>query len=166
MSLKIESGKLHKIVINIFTAIIAVLMIIGIISIPMTLSIWQIYTNGYEVEGTVINYDVTHVQGRDGYNLVLYCSYVDLNGNIYNTDTQYSKMKTPNEIKVLGQDQIGKKIPLIIDDTGYCVAKRDVQWKFGVLCILLNIIFPILGIFIIILRVIWWRRNLKQQYKK
>ena len=103
-----------------------------------------------------------HTQGSSSYNLILYCRYADENGKTYNTDTQFSKMKPPTELEELGKEQLGKKVELIIGDGTWCVAQRDIGWKFAVYGVLFNIVFPVIGVTIVIIRIIFEKRKSKR----
>lgn len=86
----------------------------------------QIHLNGWDVQGTVVGYDVyNRYAGANSYSCKLYCEYKDESTeHIYHTDTIFARGYDAEE---WSEKQIGKKIELVFDGDR-CMAKRDMAF--------------------------------------
>ncbi|MDE7453982.1 MAG: hypothetical protein K2N22_06205 [Clostridia bacterium] len=114
-----------------FIAIFLILTLFGIYSVCFQYSYFHILTDGREVEGTVVSYDVHYMTSprRGGNQCVLYCEYRDeASGKKYKASTEYSKMRDKDYCASWCEERVGKSVQLIIDDKGNCLVARDKTW--------------------------------------
>lgn len=132
--------------ISYYGCVIVFLLLIafGVLSMLLNLSALKIHRDGWVVEGTVVSYTLRKDTADSKYLCGYKCEYIDgINGKYYSTVTYYPVANETN-YKEWCDSQIGKKIELVIDDSGHCIAKRDMTFD------LISLIFLPSGLFIIV----------------
>ena len=115
--------------------VFSMLITLGLLIMLLNLSGLKIHMNGRTVEGTVVSYTLRKDTADSKYLCGYKCEYTDgINGKYYSTVTYYPVANKTN-YKEYYESQIGKKIELVIDDSGHCIAKRDmafdlIRWIF------------------------------------
>jgi hypothetical protein len=134
-----------KILICIGIAISLLLIFLGFFVIPQAHDMAYLYENGWEVKGEIESFGVR--SDSDGYTYYYHITYVNAKGEnaIYN-GYRINKNEKSDE---LGNDQIGKKISLYIDDRGgVCLTvKAEKLYKYRYV---LPLTFLFVGIILLI----------------
>ena len=143
--------KKNAAVIAVFSAMGAVLILIGIVIASNAASIGY-FRGGEEVYGTVYDYRVRYSSGSGrghvgGYTCHLYCRYIDENGQNYHAEVQANlNLSSREKCEAYGEECLNKKIKLYIRDSR-CITEIDMKRYPTYLA--LSIVLPVAAVFVI-----------------